>query len=435
MAFSGTVKTLTLVNVSVSLLGLVSGAIQARALGPEGRGELAAVIVPLFVVGVLGDLGLGLYSRREAARSVPLGLLVGTVVPTVAAVGVVLAIALIPAIDVVARGRSVVALWLTIGLLLLPVNLVGGILMSVAIGLERWELWVRVRLLVAVGWVVVLGTLYVLDGLTVSAASASYLGLTLASYVPLVHLLRQARPMRFQIALARRAVPFGLQGCLAGLTNLANTRLDQLLMAALLSSRELGLYAAAVTLAAAPSTFSGAVGLGILPRVVRAGEPAVPRKVRITLVLVVVASAVLALASWPIVHFALGQAFDESLPMVWILLAAEIPLAGTVALGQALIGSGHPGRTAVAEGLALIVTVAGLALVLRNAGGMGAAIVSVAAYSVSFGYLLLQSRKVFRAPVTGFLVPTTDDITSGIRTAWRLITAAARRSGPGARPL
>lgn len=409
--FTGTVGRLTLVNISVSLLGAMSGIVQARALGPEGRGELAAILVPLYFVAFLGDLGLGLYARREAARTNALGDLIGTIGPTVGTFGVVLCLALLPLVGLVARGRSVVHLWLSLGLLFVPLQMMGNVLLSVVLGLERWSLWIRSRLLVAGGWVVVLGALYALGRLSVQNAVATYLGMTMASYLPLLPVLRDAGPIRFRPGLMQKAVPFGARAWLAGFTNLANTRLDQLVMVGVVSSRQLGLYAVAVTLAAVPSNFSGAVALGILPRVVRDGHDLVPRAVRLSLLVVLVGSASLAVVAWPAVHFVIGHRFTHSLPMIWILLLAEVPLAGTVTLGQAFIGSGRPGQTACAEGLALVVTVAGLAVALSALGGVGAALVSLAAYSVAFSYLLIQSHRISGHRLGALLVPTRGDAT------------------------
>lgn len=433
-AFAGAVGRLTLLNVAVTAVGVVSGTLQARALGPRGRGDLAAIVIPLFFLGWIGDLGLGLYTRREAARATNPGRLVGTVGAVVFGLGVVLALVLLPVVAALAGDRDEVRRWLTVGLVLLPVNLVGSVLLNVAFGLERWELWIRSRLVVTVGWAVVLAVLYGAGHLTVGAAAATLAVLTVLSHLPLLAVLRRARPFRFDGRLARQAVPFAARAWLANLTNLFNMRLDQLLMVGLVDSRELGLYVVAVTLAGIPGNFSSAVGLAILPRVVREGEEVVARAVRTVILVVLAAGAVIAAGAGPMVELVVGDRFADALPMIWVLLVAEVPLAGTITLGQAFIGAGRPGQAAWAEGMAVGVTVVGLLLLVGPLGGLGAAIVSLVAYSVSFGYLLAQARSRFNSPVRGFLIPTPADARWGMGELRRVLAAAAagrrRRRAP-----
>jgi Na+-driven multidrug efflux pump len=95
--------------------------------------------------------------------------------------------------------------------------------------------------------------------------------------------------------------------------------------------------------------------------------------------------------------------------MAMVLLVASVPLAGATVLSTALQADGTPLIPTIAEGIALIVTVVGLALLLRPLGGMGAAIVSLAAYSASFVFQLLVARRRIGAPLSAFLVPTRAD--------------------------
>ena len=59
---------LALAGGSVALVGILTGPLQARALGPTGRGELAAVMTPLGFLPTLASLGLGTYVERMVAR-------------------------------------------------------------------------------------------------------------------------------------------------------------------------------------------------------------------------------------------------------------------------------------------------------------------------------------------------------------------------------
>jgi O-antigen/teichoic acid export membrane protein len=53
--------SITVLNLTISAMAVISGPLQARALGPGGRGELAAILVPLFVAPILADIGLSTF--------------------------------------------------------------------------------------------------------------------------------------------------------------------------------------------------------------------------------------------------------------------------------------------------------------------------------------------------------------------------------------
>src|SRR4051794_38316250 len=76
--FRRAVGQITAVNVGVLLAGFITGPIQARALGPSGRGELAAIIVPVTLAPFIFGLGLDSYVARAAARRSGVGRAVGS---------------------------------------------------------------------------------------------------------------------------------------------------------------------------------------------------------------------------------------------------------------------------------------------------------------------------------------------------------------------
>jgi hypothetical protein len=54
--------------------------------------------------------------------------------------------------------------------------------------------------------------------------------------------------------------------------------------------------------------------------------------------------------------------------------------------------------------------VVGLAALLRPLGGLGAAIVSLAAYSASFVFQLVMARRRVEAPLSAYLLPSRVDV-------------------------
>jgi Na+-driven multidrug efflux pump len=110
--------------------------------------------------------------------------------------------------------------------------------------------------------------------------------------------------------------------------------------------------------------------------------------------------------------------------MTFILLAAAVPLAGGAVIGAALQGDGAPAVPSLAEGLALVITVGGLWLTLGPLGAVGAAIVSLVAYSASFVFQLVAARRRWPASLRQYLVPSRQDL----QWAWELSSRVRRRS-------
>lgn len=79
--FFGVVASLTGLNGVIILTGLVTGPITARALGAEGRGELAAIIVVLSLAPWVLDLGVSVWVGRERARGASRADVLGAALP------------------------------------------------------------------------------------------------------------------------------------------------------------------------------------------------------------------------------------------------------------------------------------------------------------------------------------------------------------------
>lgn len=402
---SSVISRLTSANLTFVAATMVTAPLQARALGPDGRGELAAITVPLAWTPVVLTLGLSLYTHRAAAIGKRAGTLLGTFGALFLALGLVGA-ALGPATAALIGGANhVVRTWIIVGFALLPIGFVGTVITDVASGQNRWgpvlvyRLTPPAVLLVGIPW------LYLAGNLTVaSAAAVSICGGTL----PVIFLLAGARkqlPLRFDRGMVKEAVPFGLKAWAAGLGQLGNLRVDQLLMTRLVNPAELGLYAIAVTASGVlVNPFSSALAMGTMPRFATGDTDLIERTLRATLLGVLVVSAGVALASPVVVPLFFGSAFRGAVPMIWILLAAGVPLTGGIVLSSALTITGRPTYAAMAQLVALGVTIPGLIVLLPIMGGAGAALVSLIAYTASFSVLVLAARRQLGVRLTALLV-------------------------------
>ncbi len=417
------VGRLTFVNAFVMLLAFASGPILARALGPDGRGNLAAILLPVTLAPVVFSFGLPTYVTRQAARGRSPSVLLGSIGPLVLGLGVVAAL-LGPAIATLfAGGRDVVHTFVLVGFLLMPVSLLAWLLLGLALGLERWRMIVATQLISALVSTVAVVVLYVLGSLTVASTAIVMFAAGVLAVIPVLPLIREAGRPRFRREVVRESLPFGLKAWLGGLGSVANVRLDQVLMVRLVEPRELGLYVVAFTV----SNFFlnpvlGALTSGMLPRFASGDAALIARVLRTTIAAVALVGALIAVGAPLIIHVLFGGAFAGALPLTWLLLAATLPLAAMTVLSTALTSSGHPGFGASAEMVTLLVTVPCLLLTLSTYGAAAAAVTSILAYSAGFSWLLFGGRRHLGLGLRELLVIRRED--------WaRLVEVARTRVG------
>jgi O-antigen/teichoic acid export membrane protein len=399
-------------NALFTALSFITSPITAHALQPAGRGDLAAVLVPYTWSILLFSLGLPTYAARAAANEEreQLGSLLGTVGVVAAVLGLAGIVIGIPLAGVLARHNALVHRLILVGLITLPVSLVASVGLGVANGLEEWSRLNVMRVLPPLLTVVAYVTLLVLGSLTVTAAVIVTWCTGLLSTIPLIGIVRRHRPLSFDRALLRRALSFGPRAWVGTLASTANARLDQLLMIPLVVPRQLGLYAVAVNVSALDGFLVSALSTVIGPSVARGNRDLIARAVRVTIAADAAFGVGFALVARWLMPLVFGARFSAALPMTYVLLAASVPGAAVWVLGTALQNAGYPGVPARGEILALIVTIAGLIVLLPSLAGLGAAIVSGAAYTTNAVLQIGLARRRLQIPVRDMLVVKRSDI-------------------------
>ena len=401
----GVVGQLLGVNVLFTLFGFLTGPLLARALDPSGRGELAAIVTPLSIAPLVVSFGLTTFSARQVSQGVDRGRVIATMSALTLAIGIAfIPLGLIGA-DYLAGSNDTIHTFLVIGVVTMPLSLLGGILLNVALALERWNAISLQRLIPAAGAALLYLILFILDELTVATAAAVAVALGLLSNVPLLGVLRGARPFSFDRALAVSGLAFGSQVWFVALSQLLNNRLDQVVMVKATTSRELGLYAVAVTTASLTSVLAASVGQAIFPRVAAGSEALTQRSLRLTLAAVAIAAVGAAILTPFVVPLVFGEAFRDAVPMVLILLIATLPNAASSILGPALSASlPRPGLLGVGQLAALVITIVGLIVLLPPLGGIGAAIVSVVSYTLNSAWGLYLAQRHFGGSLREYLI-------------------------------
>lgn len=202
---------------------------------------------------------------------------------------------------------------------------------------------------------------------------------------------------RFDGGVAREAVGFGIRGQAGNIFTFLGSRLDLLLVPALLDLRAAGLYVIAVRVSDVVGQAATAAASLVFPRVAGLadqGTELTERTVRMMLVVVVAMAVVLGLMGETLLRIAFGPAYEASTTALLILLVATIPLSVSRIVSADLKGRGRPGLVSWAAVVTVVTTVALDLLLIPAFGIEGASVASLLAYAAGMVAVLWAYRAV-----------------------------------------
>jgi O-antigen/teichoic acid export membrane protein len=301
-------------------------------------------------------------------------------------------------------------------LLIIPLHILGMVFQEMLRGHHRMTAWNLLRVALAAGYVVL-----ILAALALGAADVAGFGVAyLLSHVPplalalLLCLGAGWGSWRAQRTTMRRLLRYGARIHLGNVVNMLNGRIDQMLVASALSAAAMGLYVVAVTLSQVTATLANSIAMVAWPRAAAADAATRPAVIgqflRLTLVLMIGATALLfAIAPW-VVTALFGQAFAETTPIVRILLLGAPPIA--LREFFVLAFKAYDRTLAISKGelATLVVNAALLAILIPGFGLTGAAVAYVATRWASVLYLGWLLRRELDLAVGALLTPTRDDL-------------------------
>ena len=393
----------------VQASGFLTGLLVVRGLGAEGRGVVALVALTYRQAAVMASLGLDsallrfgsrspndikVRARQSLAVGIGQGLLAavagwvllrtvlaGAVVPAAGAVTIAALAA--PAVLVLNYGNAALrAAGRLVEASVLEVVAASSTLAVVVAGVVTDRLWLAVF----------------------GAAAGTALGAVLTALMVqrLPEPIDPARPPSWRALLG-----YGLTGHLGTVFQNLNYRIDFYLVALLLSTTDVGVYALAVSLVEALLLLPDALGVVVMQRA--AARPGATRATEVTLrVGLAVAAAggvVLALASHWLVPLVFGRELSGATAAILALLPGVLAIAVWKTLVNDLAGRGHAKVKSTSAGAALVVTLAGNLALIPAFGVVGAAAASSLAYWTAAlvaarSYRRLMGRSV-RAVVLG----------------------------------
>lgn len=411
--------TTTVANVMLSVLGICTGVMAARLLGPKGRGELAAIQawpVGLASLSLLGTSEALVYfcAREREQRSAyfcacvfigSCGALACSIVGFLAMPWLLKAQA-----PSVVRGARIflTQIWLYLAIAM-PIEVLRAA--------GRFISWNLFRICPAALWAGILVVAWIMGvrhAVPLIIASVVVAWIMLFPLVPLIRseVPRLDLPTRTQLANVLR---FGLPAVGSFAPRILNFKLDQILMAGLMPPVVLGQYVVAVAWGNAGTPFVHGLSAVLVPDLAGRADAVEQGRVfaRISriafLIAAFIAVGLLATAAVGIPFF-FGSRFRPAIHAAELLALAGGVAGFNLVLSEGTRGLGRPSALLRAELLALVVTVGGLWLFLRPFGIVGAASVSLAAYGCTALWLLAEARMATNVSMVELTIPQWRDV-------------------------
>jgi O-antigen/teichoic acid export membrane protein len=380
------------VEITLVILGFVSGTLVARWLGPEGRGQLSAAMMWPAALGILCSLGL----QHAFAYAVGVGWASPKQLERLAFkftlfVGLPATLLYWLLCPLILKHQFPAELWVPrLFAFYIPLSLYVGLMLPVYQGGGEFLRWNASRLFrngTWTMWIIIAGPLIgltVFNLLAIQIVVMGVLGFFLFSQ--LKHLKdRRKKEIEPSIKLIFK---YGMAIYISGLAYTVNQQLDQLLLSLWVAPSELGQYAAAVSLAGVLLIIPSTVGPILFSKVARASDEPIEQRrhtrhaALLTLALLVPAGlGLMILAPWA-THLLYGAAYAKAGQVLRILAPATILLGVGYTMADVLRSSGKPMYSTYGALAGGVITVVGLAWALPRFGIIGAAWVSFSAYGI-----------------------------------------------------
>ena len=398
-------------DASILALNLLTGIAIARALGPDGRGEIAAILILAQMAGWLFSLGSTQAISYRLSQHPEDG---GKLLASWAALSAVLALLAIALVELVlptlfsAQASGTIDL-ARIYAATIALMLAQGVLNGMLLGDQDFRAYNLARFagpaLIAVTYIVLWasGDLSVEAALAVNAAAVGA-----SCLIASVRSLRRHRLGWPSAALLRITLWYGVRAHGGSVAGLVNYRIDLLIVPAFLGAASIGLYSVATNVSSIIGTLTGTIAVLVLPLAARSEQQSARTVIR-TLHVVLLIGIAIALPLWVLADIALelvyGADFGAAAPALRILLPGEVLDAAAMVLWSGLLAANRPFLSSVAAAPAAILTLVGLILFLDQGGIEAAAIVSTCAYTVVFAISLLLYRHVANLRWRDFIHP------------------------------
>ncbi len=390
-------------QIAYVILGMGASVLVATALGPEGKGAYALIILVPTLLAAVGNLGIGIanvYFGRS--RKHAWGELVSNSLAASFALGLTLAIAFAVFFLVFQPsfllGIDARAIFLSAAVL--PFSLLSMYFTFVLIGQNRIKEYNWVHLVQGgMGPVLLVLLLFVWKG-GVFGATMAWACAMMAGAVLSMLLVGKATRIKwaFHLQLFKKSVKFGFQGQLGNIIQLVNHRLDMFLIAYLMGTTDVGYYSISVALAETLWYLPASAGAIIFAKTpgtsTEEANRSTPVICRNIFFLTLIAALALFLLGKSIITLLFGAAFLPAVRPLNILLPGIVASSICKVLSNELTGRGKPMINTVAAGISLAVNIPLNIIFIPRMGIAGSALASSISYSLTALAVLVAFMKI-----------------------------------------
>jgi O-antigen/teichoic acid export membrane protein len=393
-------------QVMVLAMGTLQGAVIARSVGADGKGQIAIAALAGVILQLILNPGFSAaYVYFSAANRVSVADLCGHAV----ALSSLAALITLPLASLAAGlgvsdavFRSIPGFLLLLSVADVPFSMLFTCLRAILLGRQQIHLMNGVGLARGAAQFVAIVALLVGANGGAGAVMASLIFADAVGVALAVSALREPaqsyRP-RWDRTLVRRLVGYGLRAHIGNFTQFFNYRLDQLILNRYAGASPVGIYSVAVTLSELLWEFPNSVATVLFARSAsddgdRGGGRFARTALRSTFALTAVGGVALAVVARPAIGLVYSNAFLPAYaPLLW-LLPGTIVFGGVAVLANDLAGRGMPQYNGIVSGFSLVLTTVLDFVLIPSHGAVGAAIASSIAYASSFIVITLITKRV-----------------------------------------
>jgi O-antigen/teichoic acid export membrane protein len=416
--FSGGVVALFLTQVLAAGIGIFSGILLARLLGPTQKGEYYILTLIPATAMVLLQLGLprafGYYTARGITSTViSKAFVLSGLLTLVAVAGLFVVLPFLQA-DVL---RGIPLEEIMFAFLSFPLAINGAFTIAIVMGRKGVRWYAGVNILASIAALVLLAVLLLVIGPSVLAAVAAYV---LTNLVQTVASAVGARRVTAGLHATERVTyrglfRYGLPFYPGSLAVFFSYRVDAYLIAFIMTdaATALGYYSLAVGLAEIVFFFPRAVSTLYFPHV--AGSPRqesdlqVAATSRVTLLVTGISALLMAPAATLMIILIL-PAYVPALPALYLLLPGVVAFSVTFVVNGYLTGIDRPGITSTVSLVSLVANVIANLILIPRFGIAGAASASLFSYSLSSVLLSIVAARLTGTRFHRFWIPGLSDV-------------------------
>jgi O-antigen/teichoic acid export membrane protein len=403
----------------MQVANIFTGLLAAWYLLPEGRGELAAVILWPGLIAELGNLGLNdALLFRAATRSATPRELFAASMALISVLSVVLIAIGIAIFPFVFHGHSpeVQTIALVFLCAYLPTYFTSLFTSGMFQGHLQIGTWNILRAVVPLTYLAAILLMIVSDHATVAGFATAYIAAQVAAAVAGIILItrRGWASLQAKYEVMRGLIIYGVKVHVGEIFYSLRQRIDQALISLWLPAADLGIYAVALTVANAPLIMVYTLANVAFPKISQ--QATTPGKLKVFgryLRFSLALALGLVLVLWAVVPWLLPLVFKKpfapAVPITNVLLLGTLPLAAKLMFQQALKAWDRSLVVSRAELTGLAAATIAILLLMPAFGLIGAAwsiVISQVATAIMMGFSL---QRELRLPVGTLFVPTAED--------------------------